>query len=727
MGTRVGLFTRLLLLGCFVLCSAFNLSLVAQSDYEWRFFTTLVHGRQQHDAVWVGKSRVLVIGGKINGVGQMNGTPTTSCEIIDLVTASSVEVQPMRVPRAEHTVLVNPVDSTVYVIGGVITQDFYGEVTKSIEKYDVASDTWTVVGQLNEGRRQHVSYWLNSHEIMTVGGREQSLTVLSSAEIFDVQTGQSRNVASYPVQISTGSVVSSGLYQGTVMGGRAGGPNSDRTSYGYRYDQPRDRWAMALDINKAINRPTVIGLWGAGAIICGGAQGEQPFDAIEHVWYADGVVSEVIGFMQNGRQWHAAAQVNSDTVIVGGGFDDGIIVRNSCDWIDVSTGTVDPGPEMNVSRAYPLFVSVPQEFDGEQPILGTVLAIGGHRDDGILDPRVEILVRTCTGELDLLTSDVPKRLSGSAKDLGSSILLTDTVTFSRGAAWIQRRTSVASGFSTTFTFRLSDGFDHALADGGSPGADGVALVIQNEYPGGVGESGRGIGYDGLPHGLAVEFDAYLNAAFGDVSGSHVAVQVGDGRKLTGNHYPPFVKGMTYDGVPDFKADGTVYHAKVEYNGSVLKVWCDLTGTFTQPVLQVPIDISSELGLGQEGRAWMGITSATGFASQRHEIMSWSIGSCDPILVGVDDDRDGIPTPAVQERIRIVPHPSRDIAQLELTSVHEAATVVISDLQGAEQLRFTVDAGDQTATLPVDRFQSGTYVVRVITQHEVLSLLWNVLH
>ncbi len=129
-----------------------------QENYEWRFYTTLVHGRQQHEAVWIGRSKVLVIGGKIDGVGQMNGTPTTSCEVIDLITASSTEVASMSVPRAEHTVLVDPSDSSVYVIGGVTTRENRGQVTSSIERYDVRTDTWTTVGSLNTARRQHASY-----------------------------------------------------------------------------------------------------------------------------------------------------------------------------------------------------------------------------------------------------------------------------------------------------------------------------------------------------------------------------------------------------------------------------------------------------------------------------------------------------------------------------------------------------------------------------------------
>ncbi len=124
---------------------------------------------------------------------------------------------------------------------------------------------------------------------------------------------------------------------------------------------------------------------------------------------------------------------------------------------------------------------------------------------------------------------------------------------------------------------------------------------------------------------------------------------------------------------------------------------------------------------------MGITSATGFATQRHEIMSWTIGSCDPILVGVNDDRSDTQANTFNDRMRIVPHPSRDVAQLEFTSLQDAATVVITDLRGSELLRFAVDAGANSVTLPVDRLDTGTYVVRVITQHDVMSLLWSVLH
>lgn len=694
-----------------------------QDAYEWKFFTTLVHGRQQHEAVWIGTTKVLVIGGKIDGVGQMNGTPTTSCEVIDLPSASSVEVASMAIPRAEHTVLVDPRDSTVYVIGGVTTSAFSGSVTASIERYDPDQDSWTEVGQLGTARRQHVSYWLNEHEIMTVGGRQQPLNVISSAEIFDLRTGTSRFVADYPDPISSANVVVAGLYKGTVMGGRAGGPNSERSSYGYKYDAQRDRWAMALDVNKEITRPTIVGLWSSGAVIMGGAVGESPFDAIEHVWYADGVQADLIGFMQNGRQWHAAAQLNSDTIIVGGGYDDGVVPLNSCDWVDVSSGDVVPGPSMNVTRAYPIYVSVPQTFQNATPTSGTILAIGGHRIDGVLEDRVEILVRSCTGTQDVFASDMPKRLVGSATFEDGKILLTDTLTFSRGAAWIERRASVASGFSTQFTFRISNGNDHDLKDGGPEGADGIALVIQNEMPAGIGDAGMGIGYHDLPHGLAVEFDSYLNGAYSDAAGTHAAVQVGDGYKLSANHRAPYLKAMTWENMPALVADGSTYHAKIEYDVSMLRVWCDTTGEFKEPLIEVGIDVAKELGLGPDGRAWMGITSATGFSTERHEITGWTIGTCDPILVSVDDE----PSRLIEPQLRIVPQPTHDVATLELHEAFGDAVVIVSSVSGQEMLRFNIANGQRSIQLPTQELHSGTYVVRVIDVDRSASVLWNVLH
>ncbi len=111
-------------------------------------------------------------------------------------------------------------------------------------------------------------------------------------------------------------------------------------------------------------------------------------------------------------------------------------------------------------------------------------------------------------------------VENGAHQFGNVLRLTDDVQSRVGTAWFNIKQPVAGGFTTTFTFQIS----HADFP-----ADGIAFVIQNSQAGltAFGDGGGGIGYQGIPNSLAVEFDTYLNASPGpneDPNANHVAVQ-----------------------------------------------------------------------------------------------------------------------------------------------------------------------------------------------------------
>lgn len=50
-------------------------------------------------------------------------------------------------------------------------------------------------------------------------------------------------------------------------------------------------------------------------------------------------------------------------------------------------------------------------------------------------------------------------------------------------------------------------------------------MLQNSDPFAIGSSGSGLGYEGIPDSLAIEFDLLANRDMGDPNGMHVAVHV----------------------------------------------------------------------------------------------------------------------------------------------------------------------------------------------------------
>jgi hypothetical protein len=93
---------------------------------------------------------------------------------------------------------------------------------------------------------------------------------------------------------------------------------------------------------------------------------------------------------------------------------------------------------------------------------------------------------------------------------------------------------VSRGFTTEFAFRLFQDdaaavaspcrvVDHAPEACTRRGGDGLALVLHTAGAAALGGAGAGLGYDGLPAGVALEFDTWADAAAADPGDNHIAV------------------------------------------------------------------------------------------------------------------------------------------------------------------------------------------------------------
>lgn len=212
-------------------------------------------------------------------------------------------------------------------------------------------------------------------------------------------------------------------------------------------------------------------------------------------------------------------------------------------------------------------------------------------------------------------------------------------TFSQGAAvWSTFKQSVAPGFSTTFTFQITP-------IPGETTADGIAFVIQNgtgSTPDGQGATGSGtsalgsigggIGYQGLPNSLAVEFDTYTNGSpMDDPNNNHIAI-ISDGVNPNSASHDsnsseiPYPRLTVTNANPTLTiADGNVHTVVITYSGDSGSSGGTLSVS-VDGVQQLSTTINTDLGdfLGlTAGNAWVGLTGATGGSRENTKVLSWS--------------------------------------------------------------------------------------------------------
>jgi Bacterial lectin len=196
-------------------------------------------------------------------------------------------------------------------------------------------------------------------------------------------------------------------------------------------------------------------------------------------------------------------------------------------------------------------------------------------------------------------------LHGNAHKLRDRIRLTDIQLSQVGAAWSASRCLVASGFGVMFHFQITP-----------HGADGMAFVVQNDSGSALGIGGGGMGYAGIPNSLAVEFDTFANFENHDPNSNHLSVH--SRGTLPNDEDEIYSLGHSLL-IPEV-ADGAVHTCWIRYIPGQLKIFVD-TKQFAR--VTVAVDIPQLLGL-PDGRAWLGVTAASGGVSETHDVLTLSL-------------------------------------------------------------------------------------------------------
>lgn len=180
-------------------------------------------------------------------------------------------------------------------------------------------------------------------------------------------------------------------------------------------------------------------------------------------------------------------------------------------------------------------------------------------------------------------------------------------------------------FSTTFQFRFTN-------TGGIDPADGITFVLA-QSPNGLGNSGGGLGYEGVPNSVAIEFDTFENGGV-DSSSNHVAIDT-NGVLTDSNLTNLYGVSSCVNGTNSAAgcmSNGDVWSVTIGYDGSNLSLsaW-DTTGEAAPMTVysQLPINIASYLGTNT---AYVGLTGSTGSGYENQDILNWTFANTATIPV-----------------------------------------------------------------------------------------------
>ena len=173
----------------------------------------------------------------------------------------------------------------------------------------------------------------------------------------------------------------------------------------------------------------------------------------------------------------------------------------------------------------------------------------------------------------------------------------------KGSAFCKRLVSLEGkqSFCTYFTFNINNSLNS--------GADGLAFLLQTETNN-IGDSGMGMGYQGIIPSVAVEFDTWRNDEIDESNGNHVGVSINGNIQSVAMADPSWVMDS-----------GDTFHVWIEYNGETGYLEVRMNSNKERPsnaLLRYQIDLAVIMG----GQVYTGFTASTGWAYSNHDILSW---------------------------------------------------------------------------------------------------------
>lgn len=277
------------------------------------------------------------------------------------------------------------------------------------------------------------------------------------------------------------------------------------------------------------------------------------------------------------------------------------------------------------------------------------------------------------------------------------------VRWMKGALWSEEMIPISGGFTAEFQVQLSKGGKDVETT--NRGGTGFAFVLQTKSGYELGSGQDGLAYEGLENSLVIEFDQ--NKDIHENDGNHLAVMFSRG-KISPDFSLNGIKAT--NNIPEIEPDNNLYKCLVSYHNKQLKVYISPESYYLLPQLVIDnFAIENFIDL-ENGRAYMGITTATTNVFQQTTLKyfrycSQPINESETSSVSINNITD--------YSMRINPNPATDIINIDLESDKDVLGYKIYNLKGEiVQLETVNYTRLQNLKLDVGSLVNGVYIVKL---------------
>jgi hypothetical protein len=278
-------------------------------------------------AARAGHTATLLPNGKVLIAGGYNGSYLSSAELFDHATRTFMPASKMVTARSGHVATLLHSGKVLLVGGTGVGWSFLADA----ELYDPATNSFTATGSMLMARESHIATLLANGKVLITGGhkgRRPSITIYSSAEIYDPATG---------LFSATGDMTrirhkheATLLTDGRVL--VVGGADEQDGRHAYTSAEIYNPATGTFTINGNMNasryklQGTAVLLNNGKVLIAGGADRAEIFDPGANRF------SYVAGNMGTPRFFATATLLKNGQVLITGGYSDGNVVSANA-WI----------------------------------------------------------------------------------------------------------------------------------------------------------------------------------------------------------------------------------------------------------------------------------------------------------------------------------------------------------------------------------------------------------